>query len=155
MKNKFVIEDKIVKIYYLDETYFIIDIEDLELVSKYTWGKRDGGYPYYRTVKGSLHLHRLFFTYNMGLCIDHINRDTSDNRRCNLRLVDYSTNTYNRTYIPNKSGYKGVYKRSDRDGWQVQIWRKGKCHYLGTYKNIDDAIKARKDGELKLYGFNL
>lgn len=50
----------------------------------------------------------------------------------------------------NTSGYTGVTAR--RGKWMARIENKGVKHYLGTFDNIDDAIEARKDAELKYYG---
>lgn len=41
----------------------------------------------------------------------------------------------------NKSGYVGVFPK--RDKWTATLKYKGKLHYLGTFYNIEDAIKAR------------
>lgn len=41
------------------------------------------------------------------------------------------------------SGYRGVYKLKNKDSWQVSY----KGRHLGTFHNIDDAIKARKYAE--------
>lgn len=46
----------------------------------------------------------------------------------------------------NRSGYVGVYQRPD-GRWAAQITFKGKTYYLGTYVDIQDAVKARKRGE--------
>ena len=47
----------------------------------------------------------------------------------------------------NKSGYTGVYQNTRSERWVAQITFKGKTYYLGSYKNIEDAVKARKRGE--------
>lgn len=50
------------------------------------------------------------------------------------------------TIKSNTSGYNGVYL--NRKGtWTAQITFKGKTYYLGSYPDIQDAVKARKRGE--------
>lgn len=46
----------------------------------------------------------------------------------------------------NKSGYTGVYQRPN-GRWTAQITFKGKTYCLGTFDDIQDAVKARKRGE--------
>lgn len=49
------------------------------------------------------------------------------------------------------TGHKGVSKRirKGKEYFEVPITIKGKRKYLGTYKNLNDAIAARKSAELK------
>ena len=47
----------------------------------------------------------------------------------------------------NTSGYNGVYQNKKNGMWVAQIAFKKKTYYLGSYKNIEDAVKARKRGE--------
>lgn len=57
--------------------------------------------------------------------------------------------------IPNRlntSGYKGVYWDNARSKWHAQIVFKGKAYNLGRYINKEDAIKARKEAEEKMFG---
>lgn len=86
--------------------------------------------------------------------IDHINGDPADNRIINLRLVTKAENMRNqKRYATNKSGATGVnwFKR-DRT-WQAKITVSGQQVHLGYFKNIDDAIAARKAAEAR-YGFH-
>jgi hypothetical protein len=108
-------------------------------------------------IDGKSHLvHRLIWLYETGEmpvnCIDHINRIRDDNRFCNLRDVSYSDNCQN-IGVPkhNTSGHIGVswYKRDEC--WNVYIKVDKKNKWLGRYKLIDDAIKARKNGEAAYY----
>ena len=46
----------------------------------------------------------------------------------------------------NTSGYNGVYKHSN-GSWIAQITFKKKTYYLGSFKDIKDAVAARKKGE--------
>lgn len=91
-----------------------------------------------------------------GLQIDHINRKENDNRIENLRLVTVSENARNRNISKNNSsGYNGVHYCPTRQGkprWRAQITVEGEIIRLGTYKNKEDAIAARKRADT-LYGY--
>lgn len=70
----------------------------------------------------------------------------------NLRLVDGTSvallEAYpNRLISSNTSGYNGVYRNNKSQKWTAQITFKGKTYYLGSYDKIEDAVKARKQGE--------
>ncbi len=68
-----------------------------------------------------------------GFVVDHINRDTLDNRRKNLRVCTYSQNSCNSiTPSNNTSGIKGVSKR--RNKWVVYIGINNKTMYGGAFK---------------------
>lgn len=47
----------------------------------------------------------------------------------------------------NTSGYNGVYFNKKRGLWVAQITFKGKTKYLGAFRQLKDAVKARKRGE--------
>ena len=101
--------------------------------------------------------HRLAWLYVYGTWptdqIDHINRIRTDNRISNLREVSHKQNGQNRSKPSNNtSGYTGVrwYKRISK--WVAQIRHNYKHIYLGCYNTIEEAIAARKAGELKYWG---
>ncbi len=105
--------------------------------------------------------HRLAWLYVYGEfppdSIDHINGVRYDNRIENLRAVTNQENTRNiNKSANNTSGYLGVrwYKRDKK--WAAQIKNKtgsvSKHIHLGYFNNIEDAIEARKQGELKYWG---
>lgn len=86
--------------------------------------------------------------------IDHINGDRKDNRLTNLRNISYAENSKN-SALPktNKSGRIGVCAVSGGKYWLSQISSGKQKYYLGRFDNIEDAIKARVDAELK-FGFH-
>ena len=51
-----------------------------------------------------------------------------------------------RPIASNKSGYNGVYRNSG-GLWSAQITFRGRTYYLGSYEDIQDAVKARRKGE--------
>ena len=102
-------------------------------------------------------LHRLAWLYVYGTWptthLDHINRIRTDNRICNLREATYTQNARNMSKASNNtSGHPGVHWRSDRAKWWALIESDGQKHYLGCYNTIEEAIAARKAGELKYWG---
>jgi hypothetical protein len=88
----------------------------------------------------------------MGLVIDHINGDRSDNRIVNLRVVPQIENKRNR-HAPSaaNSGVVGVYP--SRSKWQARIRVGGRHIVLGSYETIHEATIARRAAERAL-GFN-
>lgn len=96
--------------------------------------------------------HRVVMNAKKGEVVDHINGDTLDNRRSNLRVCSYSQNSKNQKISKrNKTGVVGVCM-SKNGKYIAQIRSDGKDMYLGSFKTIEEAIKARKDAELKYFG---
>ena len=54
-------------------------------------------------------------------------------------------------YKNNKSGHKGVYFAKDKGAWKALIYVRKKCIYLGSFHDINDAIKAREEAEREYF----
>ena len=67
--------------------------------------------------------------------LDHINRDKSDNRISNLRMVNHQQNCFN-------NNYKGYTWDKTRNKWKAQIHINDKTIYLGRYDNEEDARQS-------------
>lgn len=115
--------------------------------------KRDG----YLTVTinyKSYYVHRLIWLYYYGYLpkeIDHINRNTSDNRLENLREVSRSENSRNKgLYSHNISGYPGVHKQINK--YSVKYWARievnKKVIHLGIFNTYEEAVAVRKKAEI-------
>jgi len=77
------------------------------------------------------------------LQVDHINRNRSDNRICNLRLVDASTNQRNRGLNSNnKSGYAGVCFHKATGKWRATVCYGYKSKHLGLFSTPEEASAA-------------
>lgn len=83
--------------------------------------------------------------------VDHINGKVLDNHFLNLKWATRQENGINRKLqTNNKTGHTGISKRGDK--YCSQLRTKGKTINLGIYEKLEDAIKARKEGELKYFG---
>nr|DAL80274.1 MAG TPA: homing endonuclease [Caudoviricetes sp.] len=128
----------------------LIDKEDIPKIINDKWCKDKNGY-----VKNSKqeYLHRILFD-KTNLFVDHINGNKLDNRKSNLRICNNADNLKNRVKLPknNTSGILGVRFREDRNKWYAEIQCNKEKIYLGSFSSKEDAIKARLNGELKLFG---
>lgn len=102
--------------------------------------------------------HRLVWLWLYGRLpkneIDHINHNRKDNRLCNLREVSGAENKRNASKrVDNKSGYVGICWSSRRNKWRANIFTNHKQYFLGEFRDISDAIAARKRAEIDL-GFH-
>jgi len=88
--------------------------------------------------------------------IDHIDHDKQNNAISNLRKVTASQNQRNRKLNKNNtSGFTGVVFHKPSDKWFSFIRLKpGTKKFLGSYENIEDAILARKEANVR-YGFHI
>lgn len=130
--------------------FALIDEEDFLLVGHLRWHVSNG-YAYNRM--GRIAMHRLVMGAAPEQIVDHINGNTLDNRRCNLRFATRSTNAANGQR--NKGGsskFKGVhfYKRDSR--WTAQIKKDYKRIHLGYFDNEEDAARAYDEAAVALFG---
>jgi hypothetical protein len=90
-----------------------------------------------------------------GSVTDHINGAKDDNRAVNLRIVTGSMNNHNRNILDrrNKSGVTGVSWCNRESKWRAYGVNPctGKSNSLGYFKDIADAISARREYVEKNY----
>lgn len=129
----------------------IIDNEDWNLVRNYKWyALQDLCGKYYavawiKTVNGSrslIRMHRLLLAAKKGQQVDHINGDSLDNRRENLRFCDCSQNQQNRKITSGASSLKGVSRCKTTNRWRADIRFKGKQTFLGRFNTEIEAARA-------------
>lgn len=85
--------------------------------------------------------------------IDHIDNNRKNNALSNLRWVTHSQNNINRSKQSNNtSGITGVSFDKKQNQWVVRMKIDAKYQYLGSFKHFDDAVKCRKDAEVKYFG---
>ena len=109
---------------------------------------RENGYAVIRLSGSVYYQHRLAWKYFYNQdpenkYIDHINRNKSDNRIKNLRVVTMSENCNNKDLIvSNKSGYTGVSWSKHAKKWCARFWANGKGHLVGYFKDPEEAHLA-------------
>ncbi len=89
-----------------------------------------------------------------GLYVDHINGNTLDNRRCNLRVCKNSTNIRNgKVRKNNKTGHQGVHCRNNLSGnkWYAKIRVNYQIINIGTFNTFEEAVEARKLAQQKYW----
>lgn len=142
MKNEIIIKSKT-----KGDFKILIDIDNFEELNTYKWTiKTIGKYVYaYRTIivnnkKVSINMHRhIMKVENSKILVDHINHNTLDNRKENLRLCDHSTNGMNRTVRKDSTcKYLGVRYMKNRNKYTAQIQGK----HIGIFNTEIEAALA-------------
>lgn len=121
-----------------------ISLVDLERVDSYpnTWTA------YYSPITKSFYvmgyvgageknikLHSWIMQPDEGMMVDHINHDTLDNTRPNLRVVSPTVNQLNKKT-------KGYYYNEKTSKWVVRLQVFGKRRVIGTYDTEEEAAQA-------------
>lgn len=100
-----------------------------------------------------MRMHLVIVPTSSGEVVDHCNRNTLDNRRCNLRRCTPQQNIANsKKRSTNQTGYKGVSKLPKYNQWRAVIRRGGKQVHLGYFRSDVDAAKAYDSAASELYG---
>jgi hypothetical protein len=144
----------------------LIDKDDYDKVKKYRWNinkcwnKNTNLTPHFyagcidrENNNSSLLIHRYIMSAPRNMVVDHINGNTLDNRKSNLRVVTQSQNRQNYKGVNpnNTSGHIGVTWDKTNNKWFAHIRVNWKQKNLGLYDNIEDAIDARRKGEEKYF----
>lgn len=155
--NIFRVSDNIVYVKLLNSNHEMIVDKDawFSEASKYCWDFHKHGYAYSSDKDGkTIRFHVWAFPdCPKGLVRDHINGNKLDNRRSNIRFITAKQNSLNHgKSMRNTSGYTGVRWDKDRRKWIAGIKVDGIQINLGRFLNLEDAITARKQAEIKYFG---
>jgi hypothetical protein len=111
--------------------------------------------PYVRFHKNTREVLLSHFVINAqnGIIVDHINGDTFDNRKSNLRIASKSLNAFNRhNRVISNTGFRGV--RAINNRYHARVRHNYKLIYLGSFKNLILAALSRDSYLHRLFNKN-
>lgn len=131
--------------------FAIVDNDDFERLNQFKWitykqKGRENWYVIRSNKKNGLtpkqcHMSHHILTAPEGYVIDHINGNSLDNRRENLRIATYQQNSRNRTKRKaTASKYKGLCRV--RNKWRVSIAYDKRRIFLGYFEEQITAAKV-------------
>lgn len=122
--------------------FALVDDEDYERLNQHKWcAYKSRGLWYamsnikiegkYRHIK----MHRFILDIQLGdkREVDHINHNTLDNRRSNIRICSHSENLKNRVKGRGTSSFLGVHKEKNKKKWRSLINVEGRDLHLGYF----------------------
>lgn len=137
-----------------------VDDADVCLLTSYKWYAQWNGKTksYYAVCseknnrkRVTIRMQRLITGAGNGELVDHINRDTLDNRRSNLRVCTASNNSMNRSVHGSTCKFKGVtISKSGR--WRARITINGKTKCIGSFPTPEEAAKIYDKNAAELFG---
>ena len=147
----------------------VVDDEDFDSLSKFKWYARkdarierwdaarrqyNGGGRKEKTKTLLMHRELLGIT-DSKVKIDHINGNSLDNRKENLRIAKHFENSSNlqKERTNNTSGYRGVWLLKRTGKWQSKIGYKNKRINLGSnFNTAEEAARAYDKKAKELFG---
>jgi hypothetical protein len=137
-----------------------VDADDFERVNKFKWSAVwNPNTKSYYAVRGEgprkdfrlIRMHRFIANTPENMICDHINHNTLDNRKHNLRNCTPSQSMMNRRLQSNnRTGYTGVFRYST--SFQARVRVGGKVIFQKNFRTLDEAVKAREEAVKKYHG---
>lgn len=164
--NEYEIDGNVTRIklkYKNDVLWAIIDTEDLQRLIdfQYHWCARYRRHikdfyvqcnTYFNGIHKTIALHQFVLNYFEKSGIDHINNQTLDNRKENLRIANARQNHWNRKSknVTNTTGYRNVIFQNGKYIVKIQI--DGKQTTMGKFDDLDEAGAFAEEMRQKYYG---
>ena len=148
--------------------FALVDDEDFDELSKMSWHawynkNGDSFYAHHSVYKGRgknpgvIRMHRyLMKIKNPKIKIDHIDGNTLNNQKHNLRVCESHQNNTNTRELrsDNSTGYRGVskYFYGNRKKWTAGLSIKGEKIRLGYFDSAEEAARAFDKAAKEIYG---
>jgi len=136
----------------------LIDKEDYDKVKDYGWYSNynkntQSFYAMTETDKKGIRMHRHLLNNPKGFDVDHIDHNTLNNRRRNLRLCTNSQNIMNsKIRSDNSTGFRGVSFNKKTKKYIARIMIDKKTITIGTYITALEASEAYNKVAKELHG---
>lgn len=136
--------------------FFIIDLDDIELVKYHKWRFSTSGHVVTGSGAGNIrdlsHIIMQIPKEEDSTVVDHINGNPIDNRKSNLRICTQSQNSLNKSHVSNNTtGIIGVSYDKCRNAYAPEIRIGKKRVHLGRYKTMEEAAYVRFVAEQYLF----
>jgi hypothetical protein len=138
--------------------FAIVDDDDYEYLSNHKWyAINSGGYATRSYVEDGkrifVRMHRLIMNVPEGFIVDHIDGNTLNNQKSNLRICTRAENCRNRGLNKNNtSGYKGVMRNKSKNRWAAVVMYNREKVNCGHYKCKHEAATAYNLKAIELFG---
>jgi hypothetical protein len=122
-----------------------VDDDDYERVNHHKWYADIGRWNTYAkndSLPGRPRMHVFIMQPLAGMVVHHLDKNGLNCQKENLEVTNQMTNARFTKLRRNKKGskYRGVYKHGN--GFTAEFWAVYKKHYLGFFKNEEDAALA-------------
>jgi hypothetical protein len=143
------------------DQFSLVDDDDFKALSKHKWYaiKTSYGYTAARSCscplvkqRPTILMHRQITSCPRDMDVDHINHQTLDNRKLNLRICTHSQNLRNMLIHKSNSQFKGCNRAKQDKKWRARITINYKEIHLGYFNSEKDAAKAYDRAAIKHFG---
>lgn len=153
------VDYKIIKL--TKEQVTMVDCDDYEQLMLFNWQAqstrlKNGFYAVRNNgtnesgTRLKIKMHRQIMSCPDVMEVDHINGNTLDNRKSNLRICTHAQNIQYQHGRGGKSKFRGVTKHHDGN-WRARISVAYKRISLGVYKTQEEAYQAVLNAQRKYY----
>jgi hypothetical protein len=139
----------------------IVDDSDYDFLSQWKWFAQYSRGKFYAcrgetvgyNTRVTVQMHRMILYVPPGMVTDHIDGDSLNNQRSNLRICTLNNNNQNaKKRKDNQSGFKGVHWHSPVGKWVARIQIDGKRVNVGFFAQADEAARAYDQAARILHG---
>lgn len=141
--------------------YALVDAEDFDRINKFKWclSSTQGRWFYasaWKRIPGGkrerIKMHRVVLMAKAGQIVDHINHDTLDNRKENLRICSGGQNSQNsEKKTIGTSKYKGVCFHKRIGKFQAYIYFNKQRFHIGSFADEKKAARAYDKAALSMF----